>query len=117
MRSHIAIQILLYTQESPSIANLTGPDTSHVIQETNIIKTKQQKSKSNRKSKAAKYTIFEDKFQMPEYTTFQDRGSNSLSHVKSELLVSYSKFPCEKLKFAMKPTVLAAIHSPSFPSV
>jgi hypothetical protein len=37
------------------------------------------------KSKSVEYTIFEDKFQMPEYTTFQDGGSNSLSHVKSEL--------------------------------
>ena len=42
------------------------------LKETNKIETKQQKckSKSNRKSKAAEYTIFEDKFQMPEYTTF-----------------------------------------------
>ena len=64
--------------------------------ETNKIETKQRKSKSNRKSKAAEYTIFEDKFQMPEYTTFQDGGSNSLSHEKSELLVSYSKFPFKK---------------------
>ena len=38
------------------------------LKETNKIETKQQKSKSNRKSKAAEYTIFEDKFQMPEYT-------------------------------------------------
>ena len=30
--------------------------------ETNIIETKQEKSKSNRKSKAAEYIIFEDKF-------------------------------------------------------
>ena len=30
---------------------------------------------------------------MPKYTTFLDGGSNSLSHIKSELLVSYSKFP------------------------
>ena len=54
--------------------------------ETNIIETKQQKSKSNRKSKAIEYTIFEDKFEMPEYTTFQ--------RVKG--LVSYSKFSFEK---------------------
>ena len=42
------------------------------LKETNKIETKQQKSKSksNRKSKATEYTIFEDKFQMPEYTTF-----------------------------------------------
>ena len=50
------------------------------LKETNIIETKQQKSKSNRKSKVVEYTIFEDKFQMLEYTTFK----------KSELLVSYS---------------------------
>ena len=58
------------------------------LKETNKIETKQQKSKnkSNRKSKAAEYTIFEDKFQMPEYTTFE----------KSELLVSYSNFPFKK---------------------
>ena len=51
---------LLRMQESPSITNLTGPDTSHVIhgnmfrtrtfveslKETNKIETKQQKSKS-----------------------------------------------------------------------
>ena len=51
---------LLHTQESPSIVNLTGPDTSHVIhgnlfrtstfveslKETNKIETKEQKSKS-----------------------------------------------------------------------
>ena len=63
---------LLRTQESSSIVNLTGSNTSHIIQgnlfctstfikslkETNIIETKQQKSKSNRKSKAAEYTIF-----------------------------------------------------------
>ena len=54
---------------------------------------------------------------MPEYTIFQDRGSNSLSHVKSELLVSYSKFPLEKIDFLVKPTILAAIQSPSFPFV
>ena len=54
---------------------------------------------------------------MLEYTIFSDRGSNSLSHVKSELLVSYSKFPCKQLKFVVKPTVLAAIHNPSFPSI
>ena len=40
------------------------------LKETNIIEIKQQKSKSNRKSKAAEYTTFEDKFQMLEYTTF-----------------------------------------------
>ena len=72
-----------------------------------MIETKQQKSKSNRKSKAAEYTIFEDKFQMPEYTTFK----------KSELLVSYSNFPFEKMDFLAKPIVLAAIQSPSFPSI
>ena len=68
------------------------------LKETNKIETKQQKSKnkSNRKSKAAEYTIFEDKFQMPEYTIFQDGGSNSLSHVQSELLVPYSKFSFKK---------------------
>ena len=54
--------------------------------ERNIIETKQQKSKSNRKSKAVEYTLFEDKFQMLEYTTFQ--------RVKG--LVSYSKFPFKK---------------------
>ena len=53
----------------------------------------------------------------PESNIFLDRGSNSLSHVKSEQLVSYSKFPCEQLKFVAKPIVLAAIHSPSFPSI
>ena len=122
---------LLHTQESPSIVNLTGPNTSHVIQgnlfctttfveslkETNIIEIKQQKSKSNRKSKVAEYTIFANKFQMPEYTTFQDGGSNSLLHVNSELLVSYSKFPFKKIDFLIKPTVLVVVHSPSFPSV
>ena len=56
------------------------------LKETNKIETKQQKSKNNRKSKAVEYTIFEDKFQMPDYTTFK----------KSELLVSYSNFPFEK---------------------
>jgi hypothetical protein len=40
------------------------------LKETNIIETKQWKSKSNRKSKVVEYTIFEDKFQMLEYTTF-----------------------------------------------
>ena len=35
------------------------------------------------KSKTAEYTIFEDKFQMPAYTTFQ----------RLKGLVSYSKFP------------------------
>ena len=54
---------------------------------------------------------------MPEYITFQDRGSNSLSHIKSELLVSYSKFPFEKMDFLTKPIVLVAIQCPSFPSV
>ena len=44
---------------------------------------------------------------MPEYTTFE----------KSELLVSYSNFPLEKMDLLAKPTVLAAIQSPSFPSV
>ena len=66
------------------------------LMEINKIETKQQKSKSNQKSKAVEYTIFEDKFQMPEYTTFQDGGSNSLSHEKSELQVSYSKFSFKK---------------------
>jgi hypothetical protein len=112
-------------QESPSIVNLTGPDTSHVMQEklfrtstfvesikeTNKIETKQQKSK------ATEYKILEDKFQMLEYTIFQDGGSNSLSPIKSELVVSYSNFPCEQLNFAAKPTIFAAIQSPSFPSV
>jgi hypothetical protein len=59
----------------------------------------------------------EDNFQMPEYTTFQHRGSNSLSHIKSELVVSYSKFPFKKMDFLMKPIVLTAIQSPSFPFV
>ena len=72
---------------------------------------------NNRKLKAAEYTIFEDKFQMPEYTTFQEGGNNSLSHVKSELLVSYSKFPFKKMDFLEKPTVLAAIQSPKFPFI
>ena len=44
---------------------------------------------------------------MPEYTTFE----------KSELLVSYSNFPFEKMDFLAKPTVLATIPVPSFPSV
>ena len=87
------------------------------LKETNIIETKQQKRKSNRKSKATEYTIFMDKFQMSEYTTFQDGGNNSLSHVKSELPVSYFKFPFKKINFLAKPIVLAAIQSPSFPSV
>ena len=56
------------------------------LKETNKIETKQEKIKSNRKSKATEYTIFEDKFQMLEYTTFK----------KSELLVSYSNFPFKK---------------------
>ena len=43
------------------------------LKETNKIETKQQKSKSNRKSNATEYTIFEDKFQMPEYTTWKHR--------------------------------------------
>ena len=59
------------------------------------------------KSKATEYTIIEDKFQMPEYTTFQ--------RVKG--LVSYSKFSFKKMDFLMKPTVLAAIHNPSFLSI
>ena len=63
------------------------------------MKQNKSKSKSNRKSKAIEYTIFEDKFQMPEYTTFE----------KSELLVSYSNFPFEKMDFLAKPIVLAAI--------
>ena len=54
---------------------------------------------------------------MPEYTTFQDGGSNSLSHIKSELLVSYSKFPFEKMDFLAKPIVLAAMQSPKFPFI
>ena len=54
---------------------------------------------------------------MLECTTFQDGGSNSLSHVKSELLVSYSKFAFEKMDLLMNPTALAAINNPSFPSV
>ena len=54
---------------------------------------------------------------MPEYTAFQDGRSNSLSHVKSELLVSYSKFPLEKIDFLTKPIVLAVIHNPSFPHI
>jgi hypothetical protein len=70
-----------------------------------------------KKSKAAEHKIFEDKFQMPEYNIFQDRRGNSLSPVKSELVVSYSNFPCEQLNFAAKPTVYAAIQSPFFPSV
>ena len=77
------------------------------LKETNIIETKQQKSKSNRKSKAAEYTIFANKFQMLEYTTFQ--------RVKG--LVSYSKFPFKKIYFLTKPKVLAAIQSPSFPFI
>ena len=44
---------------------------------------------------------------MLEYTTFQ----------RLKGLVSYSKFPFEKMDFLTKPTVLAAIHSPFFPSV
>jgi hypothetical protein len=44
------------------------------------------KAKATKKSKATEYTIFEDKFQMPEYTTFK----------KSELLVSYSNFLLKK---------------------
>jgi hypothetical protein len=79
------------------------------LKETNIIETKQQKSKIIRKLKTTEYTIFEDKFQMPEYTTFQDGGTNSLLHVKSELLVSYFKFPFEKMDFMAKPTVLATV--------
>ena len=75
--------------------------------ETNIIETKQLKSKSNWQLKATEYTIFEDKFQMPEYTTFQ--------RVKG--LVSYSKFQFKKIDFLIKPIVLAAIHNPFFPSV
>ena len=46
---------------------------------------------------------------MLENTIFQDEGSNSLSHVKSELLVFYSKFPFKKMDFLAKPTVLAAV--------
>ena len=75
--------------------------------ETNIIETKQQKNKSNKKSKAAEYTLFEDKFQMTKYTTFD----------KSELLVSYSNFSLKKINFLTKSTVLVAIQSSSFPSV
>jgi len=52
----------------------------------------------------------------PKATEIQ-KLTNSLMHLKSELVVSYSKFPCEQLKFMVKPTVLAAKHSPSFPSV
>ena len=54
---------------------------------------------------------------MPEYTTFQEGGSNSLSHVKSELPVPFFKFPFKKIDFLSKPTVLAAIQSPKFPFV
>jgi hypothetical protein len=36
---------------------------------------------------------------MPKYTTFK----------QSELLVSYSNFPFEKMDFLAKPTALAAI--------
>ena len=71
------------------------------------MKQNNRKSKSNRKSKAVEYTIFENKFQMPEYTTFE----------KSELLVSYSNFSFENIDFLAKPTVLAARQSPSFPFV
>ena len=38
MRSHIAIQILLHTQDRPTIINLIEPDTSHIIQ-GNIFRT------------------------------------------------------------------------------
>jgi hypothetical protein len=68
------------------------------------------------KSKAVEYTIFEDKFQMPEYTTFQDGGSNSLSHEKSDTSLLF-QIPIQKMDFLTKPTLLAVIHSPSFPSV
>ena len=71
------------------------------------MKQNNRKSKSNRKSKAIEYTIFEDKFQMPEYTTFQ----------RVKALVSYSKFLFKKMDFLTKPTVLAAIHSSSFPFI
>ena len=86
------------------------------LMEINKIETKQQKSKSksNRKSKVVEYTIFEDKFEITEYITCQDGGSNSLSHVKSELVVSYSNFPFEQNNFTAKPTVLTAKQSPFF---
>ena len=54
---------------------------------------------------------------MSEYTIFQDGGNNSLSRVKSELLVSYFKFPFEKINFLAKPIVLAAIQSLKFPFI
>ena len=54
---------------------------------------------------------------MPEYTIFQDGVRNSLSHVKSELLVSYSKFVFKKMDFLAEPTVLATIYFPKFPFV
>ena len=65
----------MYTQESPSIINMIGLDTSHVIQgnlfrtstfveslkETNKLK------QNNRKSKAAEYTIFEELELLQQY--------------------------------------------------
>ena len=51
---------LLHTQESPSIVNLTGPDTSHVIQgnlvHMSTFVESQKETNKNRKAKAK--TIF-----------------------------------------------------------
>jgi len=49
--------------------------------------------------------------------TENQKLTDSLTHVKSELVVSYSNMPCEQLKFTTKPIVLAAKQSPSFPSI
>jgi hypothetical protein len=49
--------------------------------------------------------------------TKNQKLTNSLTHVKSELVVSYSNMLCEQLKLVVKPTVLAAKHNTSFPSV
>jgi len=54
---------------------------------------KQIKLKQNNIKVKAKAT--ENK-KMTEYTTFWDGGRNSLSNIKSKLLVSYSNFPFKK---------------------
>jgi hypothetical protein len=51
----------------------------------------------------------------PKATKIQ-KLTNSLTHLKSELVVSYSKFPCEQLKFVAKPTILTVKENLLFPS-
>jgi hypothetical protein len=68
------------------------------------LKQNNKKAKATKKSKAKEHTIFEDKFQMPEYTTFK----------KSELLVSYSNFLL-KNRFLGKAYSMRCNTEPFFP--